>query len=178
MAAVRASSKRKRRACRLLTTALLVRSTGRRSTLLVTHPDAGDETGRLLQRRGDRSGGSWRRVRCSPPHWTLRARRLRRSLCKPCPSGWLQATYNHDRLLPEHGDQQQDRVWFDLVPNASRPGDLEHQSELRAIVRLVLRPGWPEVMSVVIHNGATDHRTGAAGTRQACFPLVVADWAS
>jgi Cu/Zn superoxide dismutase len=61
-------------------------------------------------------------------------------------------------------------VWFNLVPNAD--GDATDS----AFVPFV--PVDPDgVMSIVVHVRATNPVTGAAGDRQACFPLDVSDWA-
>lgn len=59
-------------------------------------------------------------------------------------------------------------VWFDLVPDEEGVAFDE--------TTVPFRPVDPDgVMSVVIHELPTD-ATGAAGPRQACFPLSVPQW--
>jgi Cu/Zn superoxide dismutase len=57
-------------------------------------------------------------------------------------------------------------VWFDLVPNEA--GEAYDETTVPFV------PVDPDgVMSVVVHVAATNPETGAAGARQACFPLSV-----
>jgi hypothetical protein len=59
-------------------------------------------------------------------------------------------------------------VWFDLVPDQDGVASDE--------TSVSFRPVDPDgVMSVVVHQQRTD-ATGAAGPRQACFPLSVPQW--
>jgi Cu/Zn superoxide dismutase len=61
-------------------------------------------------------------------------------------------------------------VWFNLVPNAF--------GEATASTTVQFLPVDPDgKMSIVVHIEQTNPATGAAGLRQACFPLDVSDWA-
>jgi superoxide dismutase, Cu-Zn family len=89
--------------------------------------------------------------------------------------------YNHDvvtnnKRFPVPGDLKtygytaeistSTEVWFDLRPNG-----LSYAS---AETKVDFVPVDPDgVMSVVVHQMATNTVTGGAGTRQACFPLSV-----
>jgi Cu/Zn superoxide dismutase len=56
-------------------------------------------------------------------------------------------------------------VWFDLTPDAG------HASDETTVPFVPVDPDG--VMSVVVHESATNPTTGGAGMRQACFPLSV-----
>jgi Cu/Zn superoxide dismutase len=76
--------------------------------------------------------------------------------------------YNHDaaRSISPAGIGPETEVWFDLVP------DEDGMAYDATMVRFV--PVDPDgVMSVVVHQLPTNPTTGAAGTRQACFPAKV-----
>lgn len=60
-------------------------------------------------------------------------------------------------------------VWFDLM--------LDGDGIAYDVTTVPFVPVDPDgVMSVVVHVSATNQATGAAGTRQACFPLSVPQW--
>jgi hypothetical protein len=78
--------------------------------------------------------------------------------------------YNHDvtlgispaRIGPET------EVWFDLVP--------DEDGMAYDVTTVPFVPVDPDgVMSVVVHQLATDPVTGIAGTKQACFPVDVSN---
>ena len=60
-------------------------------------------------------------------------------------------------------------VWFDIV--ASDHGTATFGAEVPFV------PIDDGIMSIVIHADHTNHKTGAAGARQACMPLDVSEWA-
>ena len=86
--------------------------------------------------------------------------------------------YNHDvalgntpiRISPET------EVWFALVPDEE---GMAYDSTTVPFVPIDADPAYvPGVMSVVVHVLPTNPLTGAAGARQACFPVEVPQWAS
>jgi Cu/Zn superoxide dismutase len=80
--------------------------------------------------------------------------------------------YNHDVALGKTPVtiSTDTEVWFNLVPNAD--------GEATDSTFVPFLPVDPDgVMSIVVHVRATNPVTGAAGDRQACFPLNVSDWA-
>jgi Cu/Zn superoxide dismutase len=69
-------------------------------------------------------------------------------------------------------------VWFDLV--ADEEGMAYDQTTVPFVPvdsELTDPSGTPGVMSVVVHVQETNPDTGLAGARQACFPLLVPQWA-
>jgi Cu/Zn superoxide dismutase len=68
-------------------------------------------------------------------------------------------------------------VWFDLVPGAD--GLAEDDIVARDSTTVKFVPVDPDgVMSIVVHVAETDHKTGLAGARAACFTLLDAsEWA-
>jgi Cu/Zn superoxide dismutase len=97
------------------------------------------------------------------------------------PGGQAGPHYNHDvvvggKAFPGPGVLDPARispeteVWFDLVPDAK---GLAYDETTVPFV-----PEDPDgVMSIVVHVLPTNPATGAAGTRQACFPVSVPQWA-
>ena len=95
--------------------------------------------------------------------------------------------YNHDAatgVLPARINRETE-VWFDLVPSADGVAYAETTVPFVPDDSFPSNPAWvPGVMSVVIHELETDEDgslwgegLGYAGTRQACFPLSVPQWA-
>jgi Cu/Zn superoxide dismutase len=88
--------------------------------------------------------------------------------------------YNHDvvtrnKKFPVPGEKTygytaevspNTEVWFDLIPDA--------EGKASDVTTVPFVPRDPDgVMSVVVHQLATNPTTGGAGIRQACFPLSV-----
>jgi hypothetical protein len=98
------------------------------------------------------------------------------------PGGQAGPHYNHDvvvggKKLPAEGVAPEDiarigpetEVWFNLTANAA--GVAFDETTVPFV------PVDPDgVMAVVVHVGPTNPLTGAASTRQACFPLSVPQW--
>jgi Cu/Zn superoxide dismutase len=98
------------------------------------------------------------------------------------PGGQAGPHYNHDvvvggKKFPAAGVAPEDtarigpetEVWFDLVTDEGGVAGDE--------TTVPFVPVDPDgVMSVVVHVASTNPDTGAAGTRQACFPLSVPQW--
>jgi Cu/Zn superoxide dismutase len=76
--------------------------------------------------------------------------------------------YNHNAVMGLPAEvSPKTEVWFDLVPDED--GVAQDQTTVHFV------PVDPDgYMSVVVHVLPTNTTTGAAGTRQACFPLSVA----
>jgi Cu/Zn superoxide dismutase len=83
--------------------------------------------------------------------------------------------YNHQVValgvpVAEAVVSSETEVWFNLVPNAF--------GEATASTTVKFLPVDPDgKMAIVVHILPTNPTTGAAGARQACFPLDVSDWA-
>jgi Cu/Zn superoxide dismutase len=101
---------------------------------------------------------------------------LHTGVCKKKDASLAGPHYNHDvvalgvpvgqaRISPETTE-----VWFNLFPSA--------HGEATASTTVPFLPVDPDgVMAIVVHVDPTNTITGAAGARQACFPLDVSDWA-
>jgi len=148
---------------------------GSSATLLVTQSTAGDETGYKLSvegisraAAGAEFGAHLHTGPCVPEDYADP------DAIPPKAAGSKAGPhYNHDRLLdPTPEVNRRTEVWFDLVPNAF--GQATFNTKVDFVPVDSTTPG---LMSVVIHQNPTDHRTGAAGPRQACFPLEVTQWA-
>jgi Cu/Zn superoxide dismutase len=98
-------------------------------------------------------------------------------------TGWCDATdatkagphYNHEVVaggvpVAEAEISRRTEVWFDLVPNVD--GVARDSTTVKFVP-----VDQDLVMSIVIHNAATELKTGLAGARGACFPLNVSEWA-
>jgi hypothetical protein len=68
-------------------------------------------------------------------------------------------------------------VWFDLVPSVGGVDSVDG-AIARDSTTVKFVPVDPDrVMSIVLHNAATELKTGLAGARGACFTLDPAEWA-
>ena len=65
-------------------------------------------------------------------------------------------------------------VWFELVPEVELPDDSGRAYDVTTVPFVPVDSDG--IMSIVIHVSQTDPTTGAAGARQACFPLSVPQW--
>jgi Cu/Zn superoxide dismutase len=69
-------------------------------------------------------------------------------------------------------------VWFDLVADEEGMAHAVTTVQFVPVDSELTDPsGTPGVMSIVVHVQSTDPVTGLAGPRQACFPVLVPQWA-
>jgi hypothetical protein len=94
---------------------------------------------------------------------------LHTGVCKQPTLEDLDPTKGHYMHDPELGATPTNEVWFDVVPSDNGVATDD------AFVAFVPVDD-DGLMSIVIHQKATDPQTGKAGTKEVCLPLSVSQW--